>query len=862
MSHSDSDQGPGSPGSSEHSQLTELSDSVPYNDQYAAVPLAPPAAAVAQDLAITATEQSEQAAAAHRRVNHAVSIVKPPVESQTIIKPHKASPQEYSGDVASHQGHIDRVRQGNVNMTALLNSTELPAVQNMGVDQQATAFVETLPSGQYTRLYNAVAGNQELQLFAKSFAEFTEQSFEAYCDGITRAIGSLDGDVLTPRRKITSRYCDQPPEGIDVQKPDAAPIPVEFYGEVERTGRFKWSQNAAVVELTRSADFPNRIQETIRHKAKLILDHQLGRSFVLAISISGHFIQVDIFDRNGRVQYKYSNDNDRLFRLLLTLIYAPDRYLGIDETVEWSSTGEIAKVKYRGEYYRYRYTLYNESSLHGPASWAYVVEKDCKTYTLRDSYPDQSRTHLNGSFLAAARAAGARVPVLVGPQDKEEEDEEGGLQEEEVVLDDYPSDTVLAAKRRSPPSQEHVAKVLEELAAVTAAQRRIDAVKKAERAEEQGEEGSKGHQGMKKKLNTDDAAYGSRSRSRSQLKRPRTSTAPGDVEVKVKVKLEDEDGLDVAVEDKVVKDEQVVEVDDVCAYRRHCRLLTRSIVLPITDFTTKIEFLNVFKDVIESHKILTEKNILHRDFTIRNFGLETFVQALEGSRPPHPSVKVGRGMISSFDHAIYTNKPDRKTAKAPRPTNLLSLPIELAISPEKVTETWRHDLERLFWHLSYLCCAYVGPTKPYHGGSVDKEWNRNVLPLVTGKRGTNGDRKVGIITGYERFLVHFTPYFDFMKPSMRKLHGFMWHGVADGFISSSNITHDQFLQCIEEALIVARTIPEVEEEPEPNTVRATKRKKPSASPPRRAPPRSAHLPNGAYDETEFEEDEDEYEDEG
>ncbi|KAI0037474.1 hypothetical protein FA95DRAFT_1578821, partial [Auriscalpium vulgare] len=253
----------------------------------------------------------------------------------------------------------------------------------------------------------------------------TEHDFCVWIDKVVEWMVVKSGTKIKPR-VFSHEYSTKKLPGVPLfRHPDII---------VARNRPKDWIQAHTVVEITR--DPKPRLGETIAGRAVCIATAQFGRRFFPAIWISPKHIGVHYYNHTNFFMCKSPARDENLFRLITFLAFAPDRYLGIDETVRRDRNGNILGIKYREEMYKFERTLYKDISIHGPAVWACLVSKKGREFVLEDSWPDASRVHLGGYFLAEAAKHGINgVPKLV---------KNDGEADEEVPVHGGKSDQVIA----------------------------------------------------------------------------------------------------------------------------------------------------------------------------------------------------------------------------------------------------------------------------------------------------------------------------------------------------------------------------------------------------------------------------------
>ena len=119
---------------------------------------------------------------------------------------------------------------------------------------------------------------------------------------------------------------------------------------------------------------------------------------------------------------------------------------------------------------------------------------------------------------------------------------------------------------------------------------------------------------------------------------------------------------------------------------------------------------------------------------------------------------------------------------------------ELLLKGNKVTHHPAHNLNSLFYVLTFICTNLTGPNTPC---SLDELLNFSSLPMAawfmpdTSFEGL-ATSKLGIAHAFEsRIVDHFSPYFTDIKPCVMELFKTLY---PDGPQITSSLTHDRMIE--------------------------------------------------------------------
>ncbi|THH03735.1 hypothetical protein EW145_g6048 [Phellinidium pouzarii] len=127
---------------------------------------------------------------------------------------------------------------------------------------------------------------------------------------------------------------------------------------------------------------------------------------------------------------------------------------------------------------------------------------------------------------------------------------------------------------------------------------------------------------------------------------------------------------------------------------------------PLESFTSLVELLQAIRSIIKTIEDLNDKDVLHRDISIRNL-----VLALTDLEDPESDL---RGYLIDFDYAIFCKSENgklRDLAKGRRTGTLPFMALDMMVTENdnNVPQAYYHDLESVFYVLCWICTTQEGP---------------------------------------------------------------------------------------------------------------------------------------------------------
>ncbi|KAI0042130.1 hypothetical protein FA95DRAFT_1575944, partial [Auriscalpium vulgare] len=377
------------------------------------------------------------------------------------------------------------------------------------------------------------------------------------------------------------------------------------------------------------------------------------------------------------------------------------------------------------------------------------------------SWPDASRVHLGGYFLAEAAKHGINgVPKLV---------KNDGEADEEVPVHGGKSDQVIARElldNKLPRRHTGGVDMLEVVEDTAYSEPETDSESEADSAPEADSRSDGGT------LVDEDIS-------------------PPEPEAPVRI-LDDDDG------------------NSGKGIRKHSRLLTTPERRPIYHFQNRSELVRGIIDIVTVHeKLYNTAHILTRDMTVLNVGFDNQC----------PS----NGMIFNLANAMH-HPPDndRKPSLIARPVNIFFISPELVVVADDAQRElhFRHDLEAVFWMIIFNCLAYDGPDVPVFPECQSPLWHRRFGNWRMSTAAEIADSKIAnaiLIPRHGAYTQLFTKYFEPLAPMVAELSALMF-GANKEFlatISSSPFSHADMIKVLREWLPKIEAVPEPMPEPTP-----------------------------------------------
>ncbi|KAG1722406.1 uncharacterized protein EDB91DRAFT_1273798 [Suillus paluster] len=218
-----------------------------------------------------------------------------------------------------------------------------------------------------------------------------------------------------------------------------------------------------------------------------------------------------------------------------------------------------------------------------------------------------------------------------------------------------------------------------------------------------------------------------------------------------------------------------------------CMLLTPC-GLPLTNFKSVPELVNVFLDLVVAHKtMMMEWRVLHGDLSPNNL-----------------IIYRGKGYFIDFDHAKFIQlnnkaKDSRGTGTIPYIScHLLKLMGGIP-TPDSIDHKASDDLESLFYILLKFMIIYNGPGGLTTNREVPPEnahrWHKVYVTMDKDGLGTSGTLKKEFLMdkapGFEP-----APYFQACRPILED-----WRmAIGDAIMNSKDVSHNQICEIIQRGL--------------------------------------------------------------
>ncbi|PFH46248.1 hypothetical protein AMATHDRAFT_70284 [Amanita thiersii Skay4041] len=224
---------------------------------------------------------------------------------------------------------------------------------------------------------------------------------------------------------------------------------------------------------------------------------------------------------------------------------------------------------------------------------------------------------------------------------------------------------------------------------------------------------------------------------------------------------------------------------DMLENRLHKRLIFRGCGIPITNFRNKKELLQILADSVQVNKKLREKELLHRDISIKNL-----MMTCDGPRY--------QGLLIDFDYmAIMSELLKDTKAVAHRPGTVPFMSINvLGGAINKPAD----DLQSFFYVLVFICLGFSGPGRERNWDYRRKiHWDIYQTRLSRWLLGEDltrlSDAKAGRMISESKFqrdvLIEFPRYSRDLSACLRSL----WGAI---FRSDEVITHDVFIRILDQ----------------------------------------------------------------
>jgi hypothetical protein len=220
--------------------------------------------------------------------------------------------------------------------------------------------------------------------------DYTETSYADWFNSIGDALEALTkvGRV----RKWSADSCTAPlPGATTKRKPDIMLVDCEPGSPDTQK---QWSSIRAIAEVTAENRFPQRMRITIQQKSFLAFYTQPDRRFVLSLSFSRDRFFFTACDRAGLVNsfvYNIHQDALVLLRVLVGLMFCPERQIGYDDSMYRAPDGNIITITVNGQEYAVVRKIFSSETVRGRATQCWLVRRDRQTYILKDSWCIRSR---------------------------------------------------------------------------------------------------------------------------------------------------------------------------------------------------------------------------------------------------------------------------------------------------------------------------------------------------------------------------------------------------------------------------------------------------------------------------------------
>ncbi|KDR80926.1 hypothetical protein GALMADRAFT_136004 [Galerina marginata CBS 339.88] len=249
--------------------------------------------------------------------------------------------------------------------------------------------------------------------------------------------------------------------------------------------------------------------------------------------------------------------------------------------------------------------------------------------------------------------------------------------------------------------------------------------------------------------------------------------------------------------------------------RVHRRIVTTPFGRELSHFSSKKELLSVFIDAIAAHERLVHKGILHRDISYGNILLyrppaeaaETMEEEQEPSLEKASKVGGQKGLLIDLDFATFMDE-QRKEPNDKEPigtTPFIAVELLMGLAGEETRHEPRHDLESFFYVLLWMCWNFAGPNNTPR---VDFDITQTKIQamMLGSKDHSMGTRKHLYMTNRLNndvlfqiaVLENFAPYFEDLKPCVKKLRQRIFTEPNDSARVFADISHQEFIDILKE----------------------------------------------------------------
>lgn len=236
-----------------------------------------------------------------------------------------------------------------------------------------------------------------------SVADFLNKTGQALFAAFQKRLS--EGQYPTLKRFWSAKYFNKILPGSPIQrKPDIILLdypstdPLLGFSKSPNEPSVTWLNVKSVAEVTSRAIFHQTLKNTIDAKTYIMFLTQQDRNFVPMISFFGTHCILTVTDRESQQYSKVlqldsgrRDDLAAFFHILIGFMFGSDYLVGIDTTMIRNAQNKVGAIsvfddKGRAETYNVTKRLYDVQSLLGRATKVWQVEKDGKSYVLKDSW--------------------------------------------------------------------------------------------------------------------------------------------------------------------------------------------------------------------------------------------------------------------------------------------------------------------------------------------------------------------------------------------------------------------------------------------------------------------------------------------
>ncbi|KAF5326949.1 hypothetical protein D9619_005043 [Psilocybe cf. subviscida] len=235
---------------------------------------------------------------------------------------------------------------------------------------------------------------------------------------------------------------------------------------------------------------------------------------------------------------------------------------------------------------------------------------------------------------------------------------------------------------------------------------------------------------------------------------------------------------------------------------------------PIPSFSSKKELLSALVDIVQAHKDMLTKGVLHCDISLDNALIYTPANTKTSHDPTVteepkilPTSRLKKGLLIDVDYSILLSRgsDNRKIAIGHHIGALPFMAVEI-LRGDTTSHDAHHGLESLFYMLMWICVFYRGPKDSPRLRRVDEDtanWTGvsdiPMLPLAI------GNSKMATFMHAKRFdkyiKANIASYFNNLIPCLQELRSII-------FNDESPATHDDMIKILKRH---RDALPEVDE---------------------------------------------------